>query len=153
MTFKIGLATTFHDPAIAIIDPDGMVVFAEATERYLQFKRAPNCEPDTVPRMESLLRRYIPKGAEVTIATSWSAEFTGFLDQPAPFPAGSLSLARELGMAGKILLGSDFPNIPYPYARQLAGLARLDLGADWLRAVCWDNPVAMFGLPEAVGGG
>ncbi|TCR70593.1 carbamoyltransferase C-terminal domain-containing protein [Bosea sp. BK604] len=81
MTFKIGLATTFHDPAIAIIDPDGMVVFAEATERYLQFKRAPNCEPDTVPRMESLLRRYIPKGAEVTIATSWSAEFTGFLDQ------------------------------------------------------------------------
>jgi hypothetical protein len=27
------------------------------------------------------------------------------------------------------------------------------LGEDWLRAVCWDNPVAMFGLPEAVGGG
>ena len=55
-------------------------------------------------------------------------------------------------MAGKILLGSDFPNLPYPYARQLAGLAGLDLGEDWLRAVCWDNPVAMFGLPEAVGG-
>ena len=32
-------------------------------------------------------------------------------------------------------------------------LAGLDLGEDWLRAVCWDNPVAMFGLPEAVGGG
>jgi cytosine/adenosine deaminase-related metal-dependent hydrolase len=39
------------------------------------------------------------------------------------------------------------------YARQLAGLAGLELGKDWLRAVCWDNPVAMFGLPEAVGGG
>ena len=36
-------------------------------------------------------------------------------------------------MAGKILLGSDFPNIPYPYARQIAGLARLGLGEDWLR--------------------
>jgi hypothetical protein len=46
-------------------------------------------------------------------------------------------------------LGSDFPNIPYPYTRQLAGLARLGLGEDWLRAVCWDNPVAMFGLPPS----
>ena len=29
-----------------------------------------------------------------------------------------------------------------------AGLARLDLGHDWLRAVCWDNPVALFGVPD-----
>ena len=42
-----------------------------------------------------------------------------------------------------------------PYARQLAGLAGIGLGDDWLRRVCWDNPVAMFGSPsaEAVGGG
>ena len=73
--------------------------------------------------------------------------FTDFFDHLAPFPAAALPLARELGLAGKILLGSDFPNIPYPYARQLAGLARLDLGDDWLRAVCWDNPVALFGAP------
>jgi predicted TIM-barrel fold metal-dependent hydrolase len=73
--------------------------------------------------------------------------FTDFFDHLAPFPAAALPLARELGLAGKILLGSDFPNIPYPYARQLAGLARLDLGEDWLRAVCWDNPVALFGAP------
>ena len=55
MTYTIGLATTFHDPAIAIIGPDGEVLFAEATERYLQYKRAPNCEPDSAPRMEGLL--------------------------------------------------------------------------------------------------
>jgi hypothetical protein len=49
---------------------------------------------------------------------------------------------------------ADVPGfIPYPYARQLAGLAGIGLGDDWLRRVCWDNPVAMFGLPEAVGGG
>ena len=54
---------------------------------------------------------------------------------------------RELGLAGKVLLGSDFPNIPYPYAEQLAGLARLDLGDDWLRAVCWDNAATLFNLP------
>jgi len=87
------------------------------------------------------------------VALDTTMVFTGFFDKLAPFPAGALPLARELGMAGKILLGSDFPNLPYPYARQLAGLAGLDLGEDWLRAVCWDNPVAMFGLPEAVGGG
>jgi carbamoyltransferase len=81
MSYTIGLATTFHDPAIAIIGPDGEVLFAEAAERYLQYKRAPNCEPDTAARMESLLRRYIPKGAEITLATSWGAEFTGFLEQ------------------------------------------------------------------------
>jgi uncharacterized protein len=73
--------------------------------------------------------------------------FTDFFDGVAPFPATAVPLVRELGLAGKILLGSDFPNIPYPYARQIAGLARLDLGEDWLRAVCWDNPVAVFGAP------
>jgi uncharacterized protein len=73
--------------------------------------------------------------------------FTDFFDDLAPFPAAALPLVRELGLAGKILLGSDYPNIPHPYARQIAGLARLGLGDDWLRAVCWDNPVALFGLP------
>ena len=54
-------------------------------------------------------------------------------------------------MAGKILLGSDFPNIPYPYATQIAALAGLGLGEDWLRAVCWESPVGLFGLPETAG--
>jgi predicted TIM-barrel fold metal-dependent hydrolase len=73
--------------------------------------------------------------------------FTDFFNQLAPFPAATLPLVHELGLTGKILLGSDYPNIPYPYARQLTGLARLGFGPDWLRAVCWDNPVALFGAP------
>ncbi|MCD4533950.1 amidohydrolase [Nocardioides sp. cx-169] len=44
----------------------------------------------------------------------------------------------------KVLLGSDFPTIPYPYAEQLAGLSRLDLGDDWLRDVCWHNATRLF---------
>jgi len=32
-------------------------------------------------------------------------------------------------------------------AGEQAVLARLELGEDWLRAVCWDNPVALFGEP------
>ncbi|MER7891265.1 amidohydrolase family protein [Micromonospora sp. NPDC094482] len=72
--------------------------------------------------------------------------FTPFFDRFLPFPAEELPRLRELGLAGKVLLGSDFPNIPYPYAEQLTGLARLDLGDDWLRAVCWHNAAALFDL-------
>jgi len=81
------------------------------------------------------------------VALDTTMIFTDFFDKLAPFPAAALPVARDLGLAGKVLLGSDFPNIPYPYARQLAGLARLGLGEEWLRAVCWDNPVALFGAP------
>jgi uncharacterized protein len=65
--------------------------------------------------------------------------FTDFFEQMAPFPAGLRPQLRDLGLAGKVLLGSDFPTIPYAYAHQLESLHRLDLGDDWLRAVCWSN--------------
>jgi len=70
--------------------------------------------------------------------------FTDFLERLAPFPAG---LRPALAAAGdRILLGSDFPNIPYPYLTQLDALARLDLGPAWLRAVCHDNAARLLGL-------
>lgn len=72
--------------------------------------------------------------------------FTSFFDQFAPFPPASLPRLRALGLAGKVLLGSDFPNIPHPYAEQIAGLARLGLGEPWLRAVCWENTASLLGL-------
>jgi uncharacterized protein len=71
---------------------------------------------------------------------------TDFFEQIAPFPRDLGNRLRDLGLGGKVLLGTDFPNIPYPYAHQLEALARLDLGDDWLRVVCWDNAAALFGL-------
>ncbi|MEU4538498.1 amidohydrolase family protein [Streptosporangium sp. NPDC023825] len=65
--------------------------------------------------------------------------FTDFAERGTPFPARLLPRLRDLGLAGKILLGSDFPNIPHPYAHQLHALDRLGLGDGWLRAVCWHN--------------
>lgn len=56
-------------------------------------------------------------------------------------------LPRLVEHADRILLGSDFPNIPYPYEHQLAVLDRLDLGDDWLRRVLWGNAVELFGAP------
>ena len=70
--------------------------------------------------------------------------FTPFFDDlGAAFPSDLVPRLRDL--QPKVLLGSDFPNIPYPYAEQLAGLARLDLGDDWLRDVCWHNGERVFG--------
>lgn len=67
-----------------------------------------------------------------------------FADHGAPLPADAA--VRLAGLGDRIVLGSDFPNIPYPYAHQLEALARLDLGDDWLRAVCWANPRRLLGL-------
>jgi uncharacterized protein len=69
--------------------------------------------------------------------------FTDFFEEMAAFPREVLPRLSDL--ADKVLLGSDFPNIPYPYAHQLEALERLGLGEDWLRKVCWTNATAIFG--------
>ena len=70
--------------------------------------------------------------------------FTDFFSATAPFPPELVPRLADLG--NRILLGSDFPNIPYAYVHQLQALARLDLGTPWLRAVCHDNAVRLLGL-------
>ncbi|MER7704816.1 amidohydrolase family protein [Kitasatospora sp. NPDC097605] len=70
--------------------------------------------------------------------------FTDFAERTDPFPRAELPRLRALG--DRVLLGSDFPNIPYPYRHQLEALDRLGLGEDWLRAVCHDNAAALFGI-------
>ncbi|WP_310964334.1 amidohydrolase family protein [Nocardioides terrisoli] len=71
--------------------------------------------------------------------------FTDFFEESGAFPRALLP--RLVDLQPKILLGTDFPTIPYAYAHQLEALERLDLGADWLRAVCWDNGSRLFGGP------
>ena len=71
--------------------------------------------------------------------------FTDFTAERMPWPV-SLT-ARLVDLADRIVLGSDFPNTPYPYAHQLEVLARLGLGAPWLRGVLHDNGARLLGLP------
>ena len=81
---------------------------------------------------------------EVRLDTTMA--FTDFFSEMGgEFPPGLLPRLGEL--RDKVLLGSDFPNIPYPYTHQLDALERLGLGDDWLRAVCWENAVRLFGEP------
>ncbi|WP_030514495.1 amidohydrolase family protein [Nocardia sp. NRRL WC-3656] len=68
--------------------------------------------------------------------------FTDFIEERNPFPRNEYSRLSELGE--RILFGSDFPNIPYSYAHALEALERLDLGTDWVRAVCYDNAARLF---------
>ncbi|MEW1689856.1 amidohydrolase family protein [Streptomyces sp. NPDC091265] len=68
--------------------------------------------------------------------------FTDFTEEFTPFPVAERGRLAALG--DRILLGTDFPNIPYPYAHQLHSLERLELGDDWLRAVCHDNAKLLF---------
>jgi predicted TIM-barrel fold metal-dependent hydrolase len=69
--------------------------------------------------------------------------FTDFFEALAPYPRSLLP--RLAALQDKVLLGSDFPTIPYAYRHQLESLDRLGLGEHWLRAVCWDNGVRLFG--------
>lgn len=45
----------------------------------------------------------------------------------------------------KVILGTDFPNIPHDYAHQLEVLDRLGLGDEWMRAIVWHNPARLVG--------
>jgi cytosine/adenosine deaminase-related metal-dependent hydrolase len=86
-----------------------------------------------------LAERYEQVRLDTTMA------FTDFSERFMPFPRRALPRLAALG--DRILLGTDFPNIPYPYLHQLRALERLGLGEDWLRAVCHDNAAALFDLP------
>ena len=71
--------------------------------------------------------------------------FTDFFEtMGGVYPVDLLPRVRDLGLGGKVLLGSDFPNSPYPYRHQLESLRSLGLGDDWLRAVCHDNASALL---------
>lgn len=69
--YYIGLSVTYHDPALAIVDEQGEVLFAEATERYMQNKRALNCAADPLLASKALLQQYCPNPEQIVIAINW----------------------------------------------------------------------------------
>jgi predicted TIM-barrel fold metal-dependent hydrolase len=85
----------------------------------------------------ALAERYDRVHLDTTMA------FTDFFESVAPYPADLLPRVADLGE--RVLLGSDFPNIPYPYAHQIEALDRLGMGEPWLRRVCWENAQALIG--------
>ncbi|RCW42859.1 hypothetical protein DFQ14_108117 [Halopolyspora algeriensis] len=75
----------------------------------------------------------------------------GFTERVAPLPPDWPS--RLVPLADRVVLGTDYPNIPYSYAEQLAaisGWADADdrLGREFLRAVLHDTPARLLGLED-----
>lgn len=103
--YYLGLSVTYHDPALAIIDDQGQVLFAEATERRLQNKRALNNEPDQLFYMPELLEQFCPDANEFVIAINWRKKrplyetvvsSLGFLSAPGLMKTGIKKLRSPL---------------------------------------------------------
>jgi predicted TIM-barrel fold metal-dependent hydrolase len=74
---------------------------------------------------------------------------TAFTQRMTPLPADWP--ARLVDVADRVVFGTDFPNIPYGVAEQVAavaGWAAADdrLGAPFVRAVLHDNPARLLGV-------
>lgn len=68
--------------------------------------------------------------------------FTPFVEATGPFPRAELPRLEALG--DRVLLGTDFPNIPYSYPDALEAMEQAGLSSGWLRAVCHDNAARLF---------
>ena len=88
-----------------------------------------------------LARRYEHVHLDTTMA------FTDFIERAVPFPAGLRPALLEL--QDRIVLGTDFPNIPHAYSHQLKSLVRLDLGDDWLRSVLHRNAARLVDMSDS----
>ncbi|MGH2353692.1 MAG: carbamoyltransferase family protein [Chloroflexota bacterium] len=113
--YYIGLAASFHDPALAIVDAEGNVLFAEATERYVQDKRGFNCPPDHQLRSAELVRTYCQPDAELVLALTWSQQVLdtlclGALEQVSIYPPFLADLA-DLFYQSEDYRFWPFPNI------------------------------------------
>ncbi|WP_371406894.1 amidohydrolase [Kribbella sp. NBC_00662] len=110
------------------------------------------------PRLTAVIAHLgMPEYAEHLALTSYpnvhldtTMALTPFTEAMMPFPR---ELVPRLGeLQDRIVLGTDFPNIPYAYAVQLDALEGLGLGDDWLRAVCWENGARLLGLASSAEG-
>ncbi|MCA1781061.1 MAG: amidohydrolase family protein [Dermatophilaceae bacterium] len=75
--------------------------------------------------------------------------FTRFTEEQHPFPRALKGVLLERG--DRILFGSDFPNIPYPYLEALDAVLDLGMGPEWERQVLHDNAGRLLGLSEGTG--
>lgn len=104
--YYIGLSVTYHDSALAVIDDQGEMLFAEATERCLQNKRALNCEPDQLFRVPELLAQICRDAGEFVIAINWQKK--------RPFYESAMSKLSILSAPGLLKTGIKRLRSPLP---------------------------------------
>ncbi len=97
--------------------------------------------PDVVPLWE-LGMRYPNVHWDTTM--SFTDRFRQAEEQMPPEIVAAIGLHPE-----RIVFGSDFPNVPHPYAHQIDALHRLGFGDDWLRQVLFENGARLLGYERA----
>lgn len=70
--YFIGFSTSGHDPALALVNEEGKVVFAEATERFVQQKRAWGICPDNPDLIREVISENCNANATFFMSKSWS---------------------------------------------------------------------------------
>ncbi len=162
--FKVHVQVGSFDPRHELLDAVWARLEASRTPVVIHCGSGPLAGEHTGPApMAGLLERH--PGLQLVIAHLGMPEYAEFLDLAERYdgvhldttmfgtdfterlmPFDHALLPRLAALRDKVLLGSDFPAIPYPYAHQLAALDRLGLGEEWLRAVVWGNGARLFGL-------
>ncbi|MEZ5117091.1 MAG: amidohydrolase family protein [Candidatus Nanopelagicales bacterium] len=170
--FKVHLQVGGFDPRDAALDGVWAVLAERGVPVVLHCGSGPLAGPFTGPGPTGEVLRRHP-GLRLVIAHLGGPEYadfltlaegsqrcgldttmaaTDFLDQWGEYPASLVPRLEALALDGRVWFGSDFPNIPYPYAHQVEALVRLGLGEDGLRSVLWHNGVALVGSPEVRAG-
>jgi uncharacterized protein len=164
--FKVHVQVGSFDPRDPLLDPVWARLEETGTPVVIHCGSGPLAGEHTGPApVTGLLDRY-PR-LQLVVAHLGMPEYREFLDLAERFERVHLDTAmfatdfserlmpfdpadrpRLAALRDKVLLGSDFPSIPYPYAHQLEALHRLELGEEWLRAVLWGNGARLFGLED-----
>jgi hypothetical protein len=164
--FKVHVQVGAFDPRDRLLDPVWARLEEAGTPVVIHCGSGPLAGEHTGPEpVSGLLERY-PR-LQLVIAHLGMPEYREFLDLAERYervhldttmfatdfteqlmPFDPADLPRLAALREKVLLGSDFPSIPYAYAHQLQALHRLDLGEEWLRAVLWKNGARLFHLED-----
>ncbi|MCC6750540.1 MAG: hypothetical protein IT371_22945 [Deltaproteobacteria bacterium] len=130
----LGLSCSYHKPSWALVDHQGAVRFAEATDRYLQTPWAYGCVPDQLHRITPLIRKYADAGIELVVATSWKKPMApGWLR-----PVGDL-VARGGGALGR---AAAWTGLFYRWQRLSMEAAGRNVEARYLESEGWGGQVS-----------
>lgn len=160
-----------YDPADPLLDAAWGLLAEAGVPAVVHCGHGPVPSSHTgLDRYEAVLRRH-PRLTAV-IAHAGMPEYGAALDLVAKYPNVHLDTtmvgvpfternqplpadwtARIADVPDRIVLGTDFPNIPYSYAEQLRAIASWAsddrLGTPFLRAVLHDNPARLLGYPTS----
>ncbi|WP_299629149.1 carbamoyltransferase C-terminal domain-containing protein [uncultured Tateyamaria sp.] len=126
--FHLGLSTSGHDPALAVVGPDGTILFAEATERVLQDKRAWGAPPDHLGHVRHALAAsgFDAVHDELRVATTWRR--TAAAKPSSRSDKSDLTTNAFLGASFLEAGGAAWLSVIHAGLQQGAGVALMRLG-------------------------